>query len=184
MMVFISIALAAFIIVAGSFLFGHDGDVGHDGDDMSHDTDGGGSEPTISVFSTKVIATLLMGFGAAGAIATHYGASYVIASLIGVLCGVVLGGLMYFILELFYNQQSSSLVATSAAVGCTGAVTVSIGEGAPGEVGLFLEGQYRTFSATSNDGRPIAKGQSIMVVRNVGSHLVVEPEFRTQSTRR
>ncbi len=179
MIVFISIALAAFIIVGGSFIFGHDQDVGHDGSDMGHDVDGGASEPTISVFSTKVLATLFMGFGAAGAIAMHYGAGYVTALLIGVLCGILLGGLMYFVLELFYSQQSTSLVATNSAVGCTGAVTVTMGEGAPGEVGLYLEGQYRTFSATSNDGAEIPKGQTVRILKTVGSHLVVERELKT-----
>jgi len=175
MIIFISIALAAFILVAGSFLFGHDGDVGHDGD-AGHDADSGGSEPTISVFSTKVLGTLLMGFGAAGAIAINYGASHVTASLIGLVCGLVLGALMYFVLEIFYSQQSTSLVSTSSAVGCTGAVTVTIGDGTPGEVGVYLEGQYRTFSATSQDGKAIPKGKSVLIVKNVGSHLVVEPE--------
>lgn len=174
MIIFISLALASFILVAGSFLFGHDGDVGHD--DMGHDVDGGGAEPTISVFSTKVIGTLIMGFGAAGAIAIHYHASMIIASMIGVGCGVVLGALMYFILEIFYSQQSTSLVETSAAVGCTGAVTVSIAEGETGEVGLYLEGVYRTFSATSQDGKAIPKGKTVVIVKTVGSHLVVEPE--------
>jgi hypothetical protein len=87
MIIFISIALGSFIIVAGSFLFGHDHDVGAaDG----HDLDASGGEPAISIFSTKVIATLLMGFGAAGSIAMHYGLGYITASLVGVLCGLVL----------------------------------------------------------------------------------------------
>src|SRR5512138_882377 len=112
MMIFISIALAAFVIVGGSFLFGHDVDSDHDGGDMGHDTDAGGAEATISIFSTKVIGTLLMGFGAAGAIAVHYGAAYIVASIIGVVFGALLGGLMYLVLGLFYSQQSTSLVAT------------------------------------------------------------------------
>ena len=173
MTIFIALALGAFIIVAGSFLFGHD--VDHDAD-AGHDAGGGGDEGTVSIFSTKVIGTVIMGFGAAGSIATHYGATYLIASLIGVLCGVLLAAIVYGILEIFYTQQSSSLVATSSAVGCSGSVTVSIGEGAVGEVGINLEGQYRTFSATSGDGKPIAKGQTVQVVRTLGSHLVVERE--------
>lgn len=179
MIIFISIALAAFIIVAGSFLFGHDMDTDHDAGDMGHEVDTGGAEATISVFSTKVIGTLLMGFGAAGAIAVHYGAAYVLASIIGVVFGVLLGGLMYLVLGLFYSQQSSSLVPTSAAIGCTGSVTVTIGHDTPGEVGLSLEGQYRTFSATSADGQEIPKGQTVTVVKNLGSHLVVEKEFKS-----
>ncbi len=172
MIIFTALAFGAFILVAGSFLFGHDTD--HDAD-AGHDV-GGGEEATVSIFSTKVLGTMIMGFGAAGAIATHYGATDLIASLIGVLCGVLLAAIVYGILEIFYTQQSSSLVPTSSAVGCSGSVTVSIADGLPGEVGLYLEGQYRTFSATSGDGKPIPKGQTVQVVRTLGSHLVVEKE--------
>ena len=175
MLIFISIALAAFLVVAGSFLFGHD-DAGADHGDVGHDVDAGDSEPTISVFSMKVMATMLMGFGAAGAIATNYGADYVVASLIGLLSGCVLAGLMYLVLLLFFKQQASSLIPTEAAVGCRGAVTVSIGDGTPGEIGLSVEGQYRTFLATSQDGKAIPKGQTVRVVKMLGGQLVVERE--------
>jgi membrane protein implicated in regulation of membrane protease activity len=177
MLVFAAIAIAAFIIVAGSFFFGADHDVDHDhdlGHDLGHDVDGGDSEPTVSVFSTKVMATMLMGFGTAGAIARYYQASYVVASLAGVLFGLVLAAVMYLILELFYKQQASSLVATESAVGRTGTVTVSIEEGGTGEVGVYVEGQYRNYSASGADNRPIPKGQPVRVVRTVGSHLIVE----------
>ena len=176
MMIFISIAVAAFVIVAGSFLFGHDHDAGHDHGGVGHDAGGGDSEPTISVFSAKVIATLLMGFGAAGAIARHYELGYLAASLIGLLCGIGLGGVMYMVLSLFYRQQASSLVSTSSAVGCTGRVTVSISEGGQGEVGVQMEGQYCSFLASSQDGHPIAKGQPVRVVKTLGSQLVVAKE--------
>lgn len=173
MLIFAAIAIASFILVAGSFFFGHDHDAGHDaGHDASHDADG--NEPTISIFSTKVLGTLLMGFGAAGAIARVYHVELVPASLIGLLCGLVLGGLMYLVLGVFYKQQASSLVATSVAVGCTGTVTVSIGENAMGEVSVFMQGQYGTFLASSKDGSPIPKGQAVQVVRTIGSQLVVE----------
>ena len=179
MLIFISIAIAAFIIAVGSFMFGHDHDFDHDHDHGGGhgDHDAGSGEATISIFSTKVIATLLMGFGAAGAIAIHYGASTVIASLVGLGSGVVLGGIMYFSLELIYRQQCDSLVPTSAAIGRTGMVTVSIGDGTSGEVGINLDGDYRTFTASSTDGKAIAKGQTIQVVKTMGSHVVVEREI-------
>jgi len=120
MLVFVAIAIASFILVGGSFLFGHDHDVGQDHGDAGHDTDAGGGEPTISIFSTKVLGTLFMGFGAAGAIASLYGMSHLAASLIGLGCGAVLGGVMYLVLGVFYSQQASSLVPTSAACGLRG----------------------------------------------------------------
>jgi len=176
MLVFIAIAVAAFIIVSGSFLFGHDHDAGHEHPDAGHGVDVGGEEPAISIFSTKVLGTLLMGFGAAGAIATSYGSDHFVASLIGLLCGMLLSGLMYLVLGIFYKQQASSLVPTNATVGCCGTVTVSIGAESTGEIGLSVEGQYLTYSASSQDGTPIAKGQRVRVVRTMGSHLIVEKE--------
>jgi len=174
MLIFITIAISAFILVAGSFLFGHDHDMGHDGGHDGGDT--GGDEPTISIFSMKVLATLLMGFGAAGAIAKQYHADYLVASLIGLGFGGLLGGLMYAILNIFYKQQASSLVPTCSAVGRSGTVTVSIGANSLGEVGLDLEGQYATCVARSKDGSAIAKGSSVRVVKTLGSQLVVEQE--------
>jgi membrane protein implicated in regulation of membrane protease activity len=173
MMIFFSIALAAFIIVCGSFLFGHDTDGGHD---ISHDVDHGDAEPTISFFSSKVLGTLLMGFGAAGAIARHYELSYLSSSLIGLGFGIFLGGLMYLVLGVFYKQQASSLIPTNSAVGCTGRVTVSISENGHGEVGVQVDGQYCTYLASSSNGHAIQKGQPVRVVRTLGSELVVEKE--------
>ncbi len=175
MMIFVSIAVAAFILVCGSFMFGGDHDVDHDAGDVSHDIDAGDNEPAISIFSTKVIGTLLMGFGAAGAIAMYYGANHLIASLIGLGCGILLGGFTYLILELLYKQQASSLIATNSAVGCTGRVTVSIPESGQGEVSLQVDGLYCTYSASSTGGA-IPKGELVRVIQTLGSQLVVEKE--------
>jgi membrane protein implicated in regulation of membrane protease activity len=176
MLIFIAIAIAAFIFVVGAFLFGHDHDAEHD-HDVGHDGDVGTGEATISIFSTKVLATFLMGFGAAGSIARYYNVDTLLSSLIGVGFGALLGGLMYGILNIFYRQQASSLVPTSSAVGCSGTVTVSIGANSQGEVSLDLQGQYSTYLARSKDGSPIPKGQAVRVVKTVGSQLVVEPEI-------
>jgi membrane protein implicated in regulation of membrane protease activity len=175
-LIFLAIAIGSFILIAGSFLFGHDhdtdhGDVGHGGDahDIGHDM-----EPTISFFSLKVIATLTMGFGAAGAIARLYGANYLIASLIGLGVGVVLSLLMYFLLDIIYKQQSSSLVQTSSAIGQTGIVQTGITPDGRGEVSLNVSGQYMTYVAKSVASKSIPKGRTVRVVSVVGSELVVE----------
>jgi membrane protein implicated in regulation of membrane protease activity len=175
-LIFLAIAIGSFILIAGSFFFGHDhdtghGDVGHGGDghDIGHDM-----EPTISFFSMKVIATLTMGFGAAGAIARQYGADYLIASLIGLGVGIVLSLLMYFLLDIIYKQQASSLVHTSSAIGQTGIVQTGIAKGDFGEVSLNVSGQYMTYLAKSPAGKDIPKGKTVKVVGVVGSELLVE----------
>ncbi len=172
MLIFIAIALASFLLVAGSFLFG-----GHDGDhdvhqDFSHD--GADADPTISFFSPRVIGTLTMGFGAAGAIARYYGANNLVASLWGLGTGVALAFVMYQMMNLIYKQQASSLVATETTLGKTGLVTTAIDANGIGEVSLTIEGQYKTYLAKSARGKAIAKGSTIKIVSVVGSQLVVE----------
>lgn len=174
MLIFLAIAVASFLLVAGSFLFGgHDGDHdGHDHHDVGHD--GADADPTISFFSPKVIGTLTMGFGAAGAIARYYGATNLIASLWGLGTGVALATVMYQMMKLVYKQQASSLIATDTALGRHGLVTTAIDAQAVGEVSLTLGGQYQTYLAKSSTGQAISKGSTIKVVSVVGSQLVVE----------
>jgi len=176
MLVFVSIAVAAFIFVAASFFFGGDADHDADHGDIGHDIDGGFEEPAISVFSTKTLATLFMGFGASGAIARNYGASYIASSGIGVLFGIVLAGIMYLVLSMFYRQQASSLVETSSAVGCRGTVTVSIEAGGTGEVGVEFSGQYGAYQASSANGAAIPKGTTVKVLKTVGTRMIVAKE--------
>jgi len=177
MLIFIAIALGSFIIIAGSFLFGHDHDADHHGDlghtEGGHEI-GGDSEPTIGFFSVKVLATLIMGFGAAGAIAREYGADYLVASLWGLGSGVLLSLIMYFVLDIVYKQQSSSLIETRSAIGQTGTVTVSIDPQAIGEVGIEVSGRYMTYLAKAASARGIPKGATVRVVNVVGSELIVE----------
>jgi membrane-bound ClpP family serine protease len=169
MLIFVSIAFAAFFIVAGAFLFGHDHDIGHD---ASHDV--GPNEPTISIFSAKVIFTMIMGFGAAGAIARYYDASYVASSGIGVVFGLILAALMYFILEMIYKQQASSSLSVSSLIGSSGSVTVSIDKNSVGEVSILSKGQYNVQPAISANGEAIGRMSSVKVINVAGGKLVVE----------
>jgi membrane protein implicated in regulation of membrane protease activity len=170
MLIFVSIAIAAFIIMAGSFIFGHDMD--HDAShDMGHDA---GGEGTISIFSTKVIATMLMGFGAAGAIARYYGCGYPASSIIGVVFGLILAGAMFALLELIAKQQSSSVSRSEDVVGSTGIVTVSIGADDPGEVGVTCGGRYMNYSARSAARKAIGKGRQVKIVAAQGGSVSVE----------
>jgi membrane protein implicated in regulation of membrane protease activity len=174
MAVFVAIALAAFLIVAGGFLFGHDHDFDHGIDhDAGHEA-GVDSHGVIGIFSMRVIATFIMGFGAAGAIALHYGMGYPVASLIGVAAGMVLAALMYGIMLLFIEQQASSVTATDSLVGCKGTVTVPIDKDSMGEVGVSDGGEYHTFTARTHDGGPLGKGSAVRIVAVTGSVLTVD----------
>jgi membrane-bound ClpP family serine protease len=171
MLIFVAIAVGAFIIVAGAFLFGHD--VDHDvSHDFGHDADSGGG--TVSIFSMKVMGTMLMGFGAAGAIARLYGFGYLTSSIIGVAFGVVLAAMMFGLSELIGRQQASSVSSAKNFIGSVGQVTVSIDADGVGEVGVSRGGQYVNYPARSRNGKAIPKGRQVKVVGATGANLTVE----------
>ena len=176
MVIFAAIALGAFIIVAGAFLFGHDHDLGGDFDhDFSHDM-GPDIHGIVGIFSTKVIFTFIMGFGAAGAIAQSYGTGYPLASLVGIVAGIVLATLMYGIILLFTEQQSNSVIGVDSLLGCTGTVTVPIDKDAIGEIGVSVSGEYRTYAARTQGSMALPKGHSVRIVNVGGPVLTVDED--------
>jgi membrane protein implicated in regulation of membrane protease activity len=176
MAIFVAIALAAFIVVAGAFLFGHDHDFGGGVDhDFSHDV-GPDTHGIVGIFSTKVIFTFIMGFGAAGAIASYYGTGYPVASLVGVVAGIVLATIMYGIILLFTEQQSNSLIGADSLLGCAGTVTVPIDKDGIGEIGVRVAGEYRTYAARTQGAATLPKGHSVRIVNAAGSVLTVDKD--------
>jgi membrane protein implicated in regulation of membrane protease activity len=172
MLIFLGLTAAGLILLVGGSIFGHDHDVDHDhGGHLDHDA--GHAEPTVSMFSVKVIGSFIMGFGAGGAIASYYGMGPLPASFVGLAVGFLMGLVMYWVMRLIYGQQSTSIVNTSTAVGEIGTVTVPIGRHGTGEVSLALRGQHRSFLASSADTNAIPKGRQVRVVHTTGSQLVV-----------
>src|SRR5260370_7193016 len=128
MFVFIAIAAAGFILLLAVSVVGQDHD--HDSNvDQEHDAEGA-DEPTVSIFSIKVLATFIMGFGAGGAIAAYYNAGPLAATGVGFGTGVILALLMYAVMRVIYIQQASSLVATESIKRNTGTWPVAIREDA------------------------------------------------------
>lgn len=167
-LVFLAIAVASFLAVGGSFLFG-----GHD-HDFSHDHDGGGDHGA-SFLSPQVIFSFTLGFGAAGAIASAYGMKIHWSILIGFGFGCLMAGAVYALFSVVYKQQATSLIETSSTIGKVANVLSVIPSDGSGEIGLQVEGQYRTYLARSRAGE-IPKGSRVKVVENQGGQLVVEPE--------
>jgi membrane protein implicated in regulation of membrane protease activity len=184
MLIFVAIAIASFIVVAGGFFFGHDHDGHHDfgGHDHGHGGHGGhheggrGGEATISFFSLKVMGTLTMGFGAAGSIAKYYGHDMVISSLIGVGFGIVLSVLMYFSLNLIYKQQATSAIDVGTAVGQLATVSTTIAPGKSGEISIEIQGRYTHLFARSNNNEEVLKGTKVKVIRMDSGQAIVEKE--------
>jgi membrane protein implicated in regulation of membrane protease activity len=176
--VFLGITAVGVIVLLAGAIFGGEHDVDHD-HDFNHDHDHGDvghNDPTVSIFSTKVLATFVMGFGGAGAMATNYGSSPMSSSLIGLGSGFVLGLAMYGLMRALYSQQSSSLVRTEETLGQSGIVTTGIDPGSVGEVEVSMGSIRRTYIAQSNGSVPFPRGTRVKVVSNSGSCLLVEAE--------
>jgi membrane-bound ClpP family serine protease len=173
MLIFFTIALIGFLYVLFTSVIGHAADAVHD---LGHggDTHDGDSEHMISIFSPRVIAIFLMGFGAAGGVAKFYDYSYLVSCLIGFGVGLVVGLLMAWIMGFLVRQQCNSLIKTSDLVGQVGTVDVPIEGNDPGEVSLQYGGRLGVYIARSKGGKNIGKGKQVKVLETSGSRLTVE----------
>jgi membrane protein implicated in regulation of membrane protease activity len=175
LLVFGALMVAALIVLGVSALFGHG-----DHDTGGHDAHlGSGDGPTVSFLSPRVFATFLLGFSAAGLVATEYRWSPLAASGAGVGAGLVFGWLARMMFSFFYSQQSDSSMQTSNAIGSQAEVTVPIPDQGNGEVSLTIQGRFQVFPARAQDGRPVPKGRVVKVVGNNGGILVVSESARS-----
>ncbi len=165
-LVFVAIAVASFLGVGGSLLFG-----GHD-HSLDHDT---GGDHGASFLSPQIIFSFTLGFGASAAISSAYGLAVHWSILIGLAFGLVMAGAVYALFAVIYRQQATSLVETSSVVGKVANVLTAIPPDGSGEIGLQVAGQYRTYLARSRKGE-IAKGARVKVLENQGGQLVVEAD--------
>ena len=175
LLTYLALAAAGFIVVAWSLLFGghdHDAHIDHSHGDHGHD---GGNVPAVSIFSPKVLAAFVLGFGVGGAIATLYGFGALASVLSGLAAGLVVGLIALLALRLLYGQQSSSTLLSGEAVGKTGRVTIEAPASGLGEVEVSVRGSAQTYSASSDSGEPIPRGALVRVAHDVGGTLSVRP---------
>ncbi len=154
---FLSLLVIGFLYIVCGGIFGaifgdHDGGDAEGGDfDGGHGHDLDPNVASVSMFSPKVLAIFLVGFGAAGCIATFYAANVILATLAGLGAGVVLGALALFGMRALYRQNVSSQVPIAATLGRTALVTQRIPPDGIGTVGLTVNGQYQTYEAIADE---------------------------------
>jgi len=181
LMTFLSLVAAGLVYVFLTWILGQmgGGDVDDHDHDHSHSHQGhdGHDEhghTTVKIFSPKLIAVFLIGLGSGGSIATTYGYSALVSTLIGIASGLSLGGTLFIFFKALYSQQSNSSLIVERAIGNTAIVNIEIPVNGSGEVGLSLNGQYVTCFARSRDNQAISRGTSVKVTSIEGSTLVVE----------
>lgn len=171
-------AIAAFgIILLLSMLlvgevFGGGGDLTHDIGDGHGDADHGGGT---SVFSTRIMAAFLTAFGVGGIIGRYYELSHPASSGIGVVCGVVMSGIVYQFAKLLYSQQASSELHMTGLVGTVAEVSVAIPADGLGQIVATAGGERSEHIARSADQTAIARGTSVIVTAIGGDAVTVAP---------
>ena len=175
--VFVALAIAGLLLLVGGMVFGGAHDIGHEFiHDFGHGGghSGDGHDQPVSIFSIKVIATFIMIFGVAGGIAVHLGQSTLVASLVGVFSGAVVGFLALQALRRLYSYHSEPEASSVSLKGKVGTVTTAISPGEIGEVDVLVGVAPRSYLARSNLPQGIARGSRVKIVEVVGTELVVE----------
>jgi membrane protein implicated in regulation of membrane protease activity len=145
----------------------HAGDIGGDHGDVSHE---GGP----SIFSARIMASFLTAFGVGGVVARYYELPHPAAAGCGVVCGIVMSGLVYQFAKILYTQQASSEVRMAGLVGRTAEVTIGIPKGGVGQVTLEYGGERTTQIARSGSGDAVPPGTVVVVKALLGDSIVVE----------
>jgi membrane protein implicated in regulation of membrane protease activity len=167
--IFATLFGVGFVVLIISLIFGSDAEVEADAD-----VDHGGHGP--SIFSVKMIALLMVGFGAVSfGVRASTDSTMFVSSMAGVGGAIVVGALGYIIIRAFYASQESSTITDNDIVGCTANLIDAIGEGGNGQIACVIRGREITYLARSADGRAIARGVPVKVVSKTGNVVTVEP---------
>lgn len=129
-----------------------------------------------ALMDSRVIAVFVTSFGGFGAIGIQVGLSITTSSLLGLVGGIVLGGLVSLFARFLYKQQSSSSVGTAQLVGRTAQVIVSIAPGSLGQVSCRVGEERVEKLARARDNREIKAGSTVRVEEVAGDSLIVSPE--------
>jgi membrane protein implicated in regulation of membrane protease activity len=164
--VFLGIAGFGFVFLLLSLLFG---EIFEHFGDIDHDVDHGA--PTF--FSPRVVSVFIAGFGAAGAIASVYGASTMVASGIGFASGIMLASVILMFAKFLYGQQASTSMAPTDVLGQTARVVVGIPSGGVGQVRCKVGEELVDRIARSKDGSAIAENTTVKIEEVLGEIVIV-----------
>ena len=165
--VFLAIAAVGFVFLMVSLFFGEIFE--HFDTSLDHDLDHGGP----GFFSPRVMSVFVTTFGGAGAIATFYGWSPVLASLGGFGSGVALSSLVVVFARFLYRQQASSDMRSADLVGQPGRVVVAIPAGGVGQVRCRVGEELIDKIAQARDGTLIPENAAVKIEEVLGETVIV-----------
>jgi membrane-bound ClpP family serine protease len=175
MLVFAVIFGIGFAVLILSLIFGGDGDVDYDAHlDGVGSVDGDTHGPNI--FSVKMIALLLVGFGAVGfGVRATTEQSMFQSSLWGVGGAIAVGIIGYAILRMFYASQTSSTISDDDVVGQGANVIDAIIDRGNGQVTCVVRGREMSFIARAASGETIERGTPVRIISKSGNVVTVKP---------
>ncbi len=170
MVIFATIFGVGFVVLLISLVFGHDGDVHVEADTSGLDTHGPG------VVSVKMIALLMVGFGAFG-FGTRATTDWSMfkSSMAGLVGAAAVGLAGYLILRMFYSSQESSTISDQDIIGQDANLIDAIKGAEYGQAACVIRGREITFLARSAHGESISKNAPVRIIRKSGNVVTVEP---------
>ncbi len=175
----VGLLFAFFSAIFGHLFGGHDAphmDVGTGGHAEAGFQDTGMPGP--SPFSPTTISSFLTAFGAFGMIFTRIPATsspWISAPLAVVGALIVAGAVMFFFGFVFHKTQSSSESRVATLVGISATVITPIPAKGVGEIAYVQHGVRYSAPARDERGAPVGNGQTVKIVRVVGSQFYVAP---------
>src|SRR6266436_557143 len=163
---------------AGHLFGGHDAhvDVGTGGHAEAGFQDTG--MPGLSPFSPTSICSFITAFGGLGMIFSHIEATrspWLSAPLALVGALMIAAAVIWLFGTIFHKTQSSSESRVGTLVGMIGTIITPIPANGVGEIAYVQGGSRYTAPARDERGAPVANGQTVKIVRIVGSQFYVVP---------
>jgi membrane protein implicated in regulation of membrane protease activity len=167
-LVFLILGLVGVLFLVASMFAGHDMDMGAD----IH-----GGAP--GFLSSRTLGVFLTGFGAVGAVTALYlpprAGRGLIASALGLVSGLVLGGIYLVAMRMIQSQEASSLLGDKELVGVEARVTVTIPDNGVGEITCPVAGQTARRMARAVGSQAIPEGARVRIKDVYGATVIVEP---------
>jgi hypothetical protein len=134
--------------------------------------------PGLSPFSPTTISAFITAFGAFGLVFSHIEATrsaWISAPLSIVGAGLIAAGVVTLFGFIFHKTQSSSESVVAMLVGMQATVITPIPANGVGEIAYVQSGTRYSAPARDERGAPVSNGQTVKIVRIVGSQFYVVP---------
>jgi membrane protein implicated in regulation of membrane protease activity len=157
-----------------SLIFGEfhgDADFGHEFSADGHDA---GDADSPKIFSLRIIFSFLMSFGIGGGTMYLSDKSIVGQIIVGLLSGIIIGVITYYIMKLLYSFQGNSNIDAANFIGKEATVTVETTDNGSCQVKLDSGGGDDLYIGKEKNSAPLKKYDVVKIIGRLGNVLIVE----------